>query len=154
MSVIESIRKTFSFEDDYEAFQDGVDIEEEVEETNVIKPSFFKRKEKDGLRALPKAAEIAEEPGQSLNIVKPERFEDSMSIVNDLKAGKILVINTNQMEMKQAQRLLDFVSGASYALNGDIQEVMESIYVVSPHGVTMKNSVRTESAVRGLFGLK
>lgn len=155
MSVIESIKKTFSFEDDYEGYQDGIDGQDDVDEkSNVIKPSFFKRKEKDGLKVLPKPSFVPEEVGQALNIVKPERFEDSMTIVNDLKDGKIIVINTNQMETRQAQRLLDFVSGASYALNGDIQEVMESIYVVSPHGVSMKNSARTESAVRGLFGLK
>lgn len=155
MSVIESIKKTFSFEDEYEAYHDGVDGEDDLaEETNVIKPSFFKRREKDTIKALPRTHQAVEEPGQELNIVKPERFEDSMAIVNDLKMGKIIVINTNKMEMRQAQRLLDFVSGASFALNGDIQEVMESIYVVSPAGVSMKNSIRTESAVRSLFSLK
>ena len=155
MSVIESIKKTFSFEEDYEGYQDEIDGEAELDEkSNVIKPSFFKRKEKDGLKVLPKPSLPQEEAGQTLNIVKPERFEDSMAIVNDLKEGKIIVINTNQMEVRQAQRLLDFVSGASFALNGDIQEVMESIYVVSPHGVSMKNSARNETAVRGLFGLR
>ena len=155
MSLIESIKKSFSFEDEYEGYQDGIDGEEEIDEkSNVIKPSFFKRKEKEGLKALPKINHLPEETGQALNIVKPERFEDSMSIVNDLKDGKIIVLNTNQMEMRQAQRLLDFVSGASFALNGDIQEVMESIYVLSPAGVSMKNSARNESTVRSLFGLK
>lgn len=154
MSVIESIKKTFSFEDDYEGYQDGIDGEEDTTETNVIKPSFFKRKEKEPIQALPRPSQIVEEPGQTLNIVKPERFEDSMSIVSDLKAGRIIVLNTNQMEMRQAQRLLDFVSGASFALGGDIQEVMESIYVISPQGVSMKNSARTESTVRSLFGIK
>ncbi len=154
MSVLESFKKTFSFEDDYETFRDEVDLEPETrEEDNVIKPTFFKRREKENLRALP-VRETYHEEAAALNIVKPEHFDDAMNIVTDIRSGQIVVINTSLMELKTAQRLLDFVSGSTFALDGDIQEVMECVYVVTPAGVPMKNSVRSESVMKNLFGLK
>lgn len=154
MSVLESLKKTFSFEDDYETFRDEVDLEpESKEEDNVIKPTFFKRREKENIRALPVRETYHEEPA-ALNIVKPEHFEDAMNIVTDIRSGQIVVINTSLMDLKTAQRLLDFVSGSTFALDGDIQEVMECVYVVTPAGVPMKNSVRSESVMKSLFGLK
>lgn len=153
MSVLESLRKTFSFEDDYETFRDEVDVEPDMKEDNIINPPFFKRKEKEKLRALP-ARETYHEEAQALNIVKPQQFEDAMNIVSDIRSGQIVVINTAEMELKTAQRLLDFISGSTFALDGDIQEVMECVYVVTPAGVSMKNSVRSESVMKNLFGLK
>lgn len=153
MSVLESLRKTFSFDDDYETFQDDIDEQTETGEDNVINPPFFKRKEKETLRALP-VRESHREETQSLNIVKPEQFEDAMDIVNNIRGGQIVVINTSLMEIKTAQRLLDFISGSTFALDGDIQEVMECVYVVTPAGVAMKNNARSESVMKNLFGLK
>lgn len=153
MSVLESLRKTFSFDDDYETFREDIDKEVEPTEDNVINPPFFRRKEKETLRALP-VRESHHEETPALNIVKPEQFEDAMDIVNDIRSGQIIVINTSLMELKTAQRLLDFISGSTFALDGDIQEVMECVYVVTPAGVAMKNNVRSESMMKNLFGLK
>lgn len=166
MSVLDSIKKTFSFEDDYEAFQEEVDLAEGPAKVadNVIKPSFFKRRDTDkekemdvprqGHRPLARTDTLMEEGGSALNIVKPERFDDAMTIVEEVRAGRIVVINTNNMDIRTAQRLLDFVSGSTFALQGDIQEVMESIYIASPRGISVKNSARAESAVKSLFSFK
>lgn len=172
MSVFDSIKKTFSFEDDYEAFQEEIDIIGETKEKgddNLIKPTFFKRREQK-VQERPRSRETLKAPDreafrtqaqaqafdghQALNIVEPHRFDDAVAIVGELKNGQIVVINTNKMELKTAQRLLDFVSGAAYCMNGDIQEVMESIYVVSPPGISVKNSARTETQVKSLFSFK
>ncbi|KAF5071543.1 cell division protein SepF [Proteiniclasticum sp. QWL-01] len=152
MSVLDSFKRTFSLEDDYESFQDEVDAAEvSPQENNVIKPSFFKRREKE--TAGPAAIRPAVEE-QAVNIIRPEAFDDAMAIVNEVRAGEIIVINTARMDLKSAQRLLDFVSGAAFALDGDIQEVMEAVYVVTPCGVSLKNSARTESVMKNLFGMK
>lgn len=170
MSVFDAIKKTFSFEDDYEAYQEEIDSSEAVKEDsdNLIKPSFFKRRDQKE-QERPVRGELLRTPAretfdskadphdtesQALNIVEPQRFDDAVSIVSELKNGQIVVINTNKMELKTAQRLLDFVSGAAFTMNGDIQEVMESIYVVSPPGISVRNSAHTESQVKSLFSFK
>ena len=153
MSVLESLKKTFSFDEDYETFQEEVDAPETTgTDDNVIKPSFFKRREKDSVRVLPAPGPV--EAGQALNIVRPERFDDAMTIVGELQSGQIVVINTSRLDLKTAQRLLDFVSGATFALAGEIQEVMEAVYVVTPAGVALHNAVRTDSMMKNIFGLK
>lgn len=92
-----------------------------------------------------------ESASSSLKIIKPSQFEDAMNIVNELRKGEILIVNTTLMELKEAQRLVDFVAGAAYASGGDIQEVMESVYAVSPSGVQVRNQEVAESS-KGLFG--
>lgn len=164
MSVFDSIKKTFSFEDDYEAFQEGVDNREVSPgsgDDNIIKPAFFKRKEQketERARETIKTRDLdsfqGESQTQALSIVEPKRFDDAVGIVAELKRGEIVIINTNKMELKTAQRLLDFVSGATYCMNGDIQEVMESIYVVSPPGISVSNRAHTESQIKSLFSFK
>lgn len=154
MSVMDSLKKTFNFDEDYETFRDEVDASVEAEEDNVIKPSFFRRREKETLRTVPLKQSAPEETGQAVDIMRPDRFEDAMTIVDELKDGRIVVINTSQMELKVAQRLLDFVSGSTYSLAGDIQEVMEAVYIVTPCGVSLKSSIRTESVMKSIFGMK
>ncbi len=171
MSVFDTIKKTFSFEDDYEAYQEEIDSPQETAQPgddNLIKPTFFKRREpreqdraksRETLKTERETARkqdltASASQSQALNIVEPQRFDDAVGIVGELKNGQIVVINASRMELKTAQRLLDFVSGAAYCMNGDIQEVMESIYVVSPPGVSVKHSARTENHVKSLFSFK
>lgn len=146
MKVMDKLKKAFGLDEEaYEDIESWRD-EEGFEEPEATKerPAFGSMK-KEPTKDKDMATVLRDESASGLKIIKPETFEDAMSIVTELRKGEILILNTSKMEMKTAQRLLDFVAGASYAMGGDIQEVMEAVYAVSPRGIAMKNQEHGKS---------
>jgi len=84
-------------------------------------------------------------------IIKPNDYDDATNICDNLKNRKIVVINTTNLEMKTAQRLLDFVGGATYALGGEFQQVEKGVYIVSPSNVEVSNELKNELTANGLL---
>lgn len=72
-----------------------------------------------------------------IKVMKPTSFDDSQAICDVLLAGKSTVINLEGLHTKveDAQRVMDFVSGAVYAANGKLHQVSEYIFIVSPENV-------------------
>lgn len=87
-----------------------------------------------------------------VRIVKPTSYEEAADICDELKNRKILVINTTDLETRTAQRLLDFMGGASYALGGDLEEVEKGVYILSPSTVEVSNDFKNELSTKGIFG--
>jgi len=84
-------------------------------------------------------------------IIKPNDYDDATNICDNLKNRKIVVINTTSLELKTAQRLLDFVGGATYALAGEFQQVEKGVYIVSPSNVEVSNELKNELTANGLL---
>ncbi|PKK38692.1 hypothetical protein ABB02_01998 [Clostridiaceae bacterium JG1575] len=105
---------------------------------NVITPKSFTKSPRDSIQSPLGVREGAKGSSSSLCISKPERYEEAAQVVEEVRSGRILVLNLSALDVKIGQRFLDFVSGAAFALEGDIQEVMENVYVVSPRGINMK----------------
>ena len=84
-------------------------------------------------------------------IIKPNDYDDATNICDNLKSRKIVVINTTVLELKTAQRLLDFVGGATYALGGEFQQVEKGVYIVSPSNVEVSSELKNELTANGLL---
>lgn len=70
-----------------------------------------------------------------IKIAKPSCYEDAAEICDALRNKQIVLINTKSLSTKIAQRLIDFVSGTCYALEGDFQEIEKGVFVVTPLNV-------------------
>lgn len=84
-------------------------------------------------------------------ISRPKDYDEATSICDDLKSRRIIVVNVSDLEPKTAQRLLDFMGGASYVLNGELQEVEKNVYILSPSNVEVSNELRTELSGKNMF---
>jgi cell division inhibitor SepF len=89
-----------------------------------------------------------------VRIVKPATYEEAADICDELKNRKIIVINTTGLEIRIAQRLLDFMGGASYALGGNLEEIEKGIYILSPSSVEVSSDLKNELSGKGIFGWK
>lgn len=134
------------------------DLEEDIEETEEV------RREKavnDTAQVEPiissskrqnKVVSIHTTIAAKVKIVKPTTYEEAADICDELKNRKIVVINTTGLELRVAQRLLDFMGGASYALGGDLEEVEKGVYLLSPATVEVSNDFKSELSNKGIFG--
>ena len=65
-------------------------------------------------------------------VYHPVSYEDAQNIIDNLKARKPVIVNMEELDVAAAQRILDFISGAIYALNGTIAKISRDIFVVAP----------------------
>lgn len=84
-------------------------------------------------------------------IIKPNDYDEAANICDNLRNRKIVVVNTTALEAKIAQRLLDFIGGACYALSGELQQVEKGVYILSPSNVEVSNDLKSELSSKGIL---
>lgn len=84
-------------------------------------------------------------------VLQPETFEEAREIADNLKSNKPVIVNLEKIEKEQARRMVDFVSGASYALGGDIQKISNMIFLVTPYNVGILGDFKDELKSKGIF---
>ena len=65
-------------------------------------------------------------------VYQPVSYEDAQNIIDNLKSRKPVIVNMEELDVAAAQRILDFISGAIYALSGTIAKISRGIFVVAP----------------------
>ena len=66
-------------------------------------------------------------------VYRPVSYEDAQHIIDNLKSRKPVIVNMEELDVAAAQRILDFISGAIYAINGTIAKISRGIFVVAPN---------------------
>lgn len=79
--------------------------------------------------------------GMEVSIQKPATFEDSSEICDELLRGKAAIVNLEGIDVDVAQRIIDFVSGACYAMSGNIEKVSSYIFIVTPSGIDISGDM-------------
>ena len=77
-------------------------------------------------------------------ICQPTTFEQSESICNLLKEKKSIIVNLEYVNKDIARRIVDVVSGAVHALDGNLQKVSNSIFLVAPYNYDITNEMARE----------
>ncbi|MCL2062484.1 MAG: cell division protein SepF [Firmicutes bacterium] len=72
---------------------------------------------------------------QNFVVYKPKNPEDVQRLIDYLKRREPAIINLDDTAEDVAQRILDFVSGATYALSGSVHRIVGNIFLLSPEGV-------------------
>ena len=75
--------------------------------------------------------------GMEVTMIKPSTIEDSRDICDYLLAGKAVVLNMEGMNMDVAQRIIDFTSGATYSMDGNLQMISKFIFIATPSSVDL-----------------
>ena len=82
---------------------------------------------------------------KNVEFLYPTRFDDVQIVINYLKEGESVVLNLQNMNEIDSQRLLDCTSGAIYALNGNIRHVDNNIFLLTPEGFNIKVPDRSQN---------
>ncbi|MCL2862229.1 MAG: cell division protein SepF [Firmicutes bacterium] len=72
---------------------------------------------------------------QNVVVYEPKNPDDVQNLIDYLKRREPAIVNLDNLEMDRAQRILDFISGAAYALSGSVHRVASNIFLISPEGV-------------------
>ena len=115
--------------DEYTYDYDNPEVEEENEK------GFFGRKNK-----------VVNMPQMQvkMKICKPTSFEQSEEICRELKEKKSIIVNLEYVNKDVARRIVDFISGAVHALDGHIEKISNSIFLVAPFNYEIVNDMARE----------
>ena len=84
-------------------------------------------------------------------LVRPDSFDSVGQIADHLRERRAVLLNLEQTEKNVARRLVDFLSGCAYALDGKIKKVATSPYLVTPFGVDIMGDVMEELENNGMY---
>lgn len=122
----------------------GLENEEYIEETveedhDDHEPSNKRQMSNRSNNVVPFQAR--EKEGIRLILCEPRHYSDAQDIADNLRHRRPVVVNLHRVEKDQAKRIIDFLSGTVYALNGDIQKVGDTIFVCTPDHVDIQGTI-------------
>ncbi len=84
-------------------------------------------------------------------LVKPERFDDALSVADHLNNKRTVVLNLESTNKEVSRRLVDFLSGVAYANDGQIKRVANSTFIITPYNVDIMGDLLDELESNGAF---
>ncbi|MCX8095599.1 MAG: cell division protein SepF [Caldisericia bacterium] len=113
MSLIESLKRFFGFEEEIK------EIQEEDESITV-----------------------GEESGVKVVVIEPKSFDEAQEIIDDLRDGRPVIINFEDTDRELARRIIDFISGGAYALDGSTEKISNYVFLFVPKGVEITKETK------------
>ena len=102
------------------------------------------------VQPTPSVGDIPEKaPGTTLNlggnnmelkVIYPTAFGDVSEIADHLLSGRTVFLNLERTDREVSRRVMDFVSGVAYCIDGNIRRVAASTYIVSPKSVDVSET--------------
>lgn len=96
------------------------------------------------LRSVPTgpAAITPMTPQVRIHNARPTSFNECGTIADKFKAGTPVILDLTYVPAEQQRRYLDFASGLTYGLNGEINKVADAVFMLTPHNVEMSEADR------------
>ena len=88
--------------------------------------------------------------GMEVCVIKPTSVEDAREITETLLANRTVVLNLEGLDVDIAQRIIDFTSGSTFAISGNLQKISRYIFIITPASVDISGDFQT--MINGAFG--
>ena len=83
---------------------------------------------------------------QEVVLFRPNTFNDTSKAADDLRSRKAVIVNMENVDKAMARRVVDFLSGCVYALDGDVKKIAQSAYLFCPHNMDIVGDLETLQA--------
>ena len=133
-------------DDDYEEYEDDELTEDGFEDELEDRPARTRRAPAFNLSDDEDAGYTPKNSGFSGQVVSmgnkqevvlfhPANFNDTSKAADDLRNKKAVIVNMENVDKAMARRVVDFLSGCAYALDGKVKKVAQSTYLFCPHNM-------------------
>lgn len=93
---------------------------------------------------------LTEEGGAKMILLEPRAYSESQQIADHLKKRNTVVVNLKRVTPEQAKRIVDFLSGTIYAINGKIQKIGGGIFICAPNNVSVQGEITGDTDGKGI----
>lgn len=135
MTIKNKIKTFFTLDDEYEY------VEETAQESAPVSSSEQKQSKQNvvNLKSMQQAS-------SKVVLSEPRTYSEAQEIADNIVNRRAVVINLQRVDRAQAKRIVDFLSGTVYAINGDIQKLGTDTFLCTPDNVNVSGSI-TETLV-------
>ena len=81
-------------------------------------------------------------------ICEPREYKESVEFVKHLKDKKSIIVNLNLLDANDAVRLVDFLCGATHALNGNQRKISENVFIFTPMSVSLSAESQDDKMIK------
>lgn len=114
MGFLDSLKKFFGFEEEIKEITDE-------EEENLI---------------------VTDTGKVNVVVIEPRAYDEAQEIIDNLKEGRPVVINFEDTDRELARRIIDFLSGGAYALDGTTEKISNYVFLFVPKGVEITKETK------------
>ena len=142
MGIINWIKEFFGIgnNDDY----DGKDEDVLQDYDNVVPRDKRSKQNEDAHKKDNKIVNINATTQLEVVLVKPEAYADGSIVADHLINRRTVVLNLESTNKEVSRRLLDFLSGVAYAIDGQIKRVANSTFIITPFNVDLMGDILLE----------
>ncbi|MGD9497937.1 MAG: cell division protein SepF [Armatimonadota bacterium] len=103
----------------------------------------------DPTGVYPLRSDRAEFSGMAIIRAKPQTIEEAPQVAEQIKSHLPVIVNLEDVPEAEARRIVDFLGGVIYGLNGSMKKVARSVFICSPFDVPVEQLSISTSRVRG-----
>ncbi|MEM0950855.1 MAG: cell division protein SepF [Cyanobacteria bacterium P01_H01_bin.74] len=131
----------FDMEDDYDYTQQS-NREQPVDDLG------------DDARKSRKNLRVVEHPTSQKTqvvVIEPRAFDDTLEIISHLRNKKSVILNMHLLDTAQSQRVVDFLSGATHAIDGHQQRIGDGVFIFTPNSVSIRSESEKSSVIEDAY---
>lgn len=145
VKLVDKVLGFMGFEDE-DLDQEEKQSHEEVQE----EPGWQRKRDRDREKGTVVSLQHAQRQVRVV-VVEPRSFEEVKEITDNLKNRRAVIVNLEQADAELARRVVDFVMGATYALNGSQQKVGNGVFLFVPANMDIANELKENNREKGIF---
>ncbi|QBO36891.1 DUF552 domain-containing protein [Periweissella cryptocerci] len=135
-----SFRNFFGVDDE---FADGPEDDYQAPTEPQMNAGTPKRPMRQNVVSMDERRAGVTESNSKIALFEPRIYSDVKEIANQLMANQAIIVNFSSIEDSQAKRIVDFLTGTVYAIDGEIERIGDAIFLVTPHNYEISGSVST-----------
>jgi cell division inhibitor SepF len=89
-----------------------------------------------------------------ISVVEPRAYNEAMTIAKRVGQGEVVLINFQSLDEMRARRVVDFLTGAVFMIDGDIKRVGNEMFLCTPTNVEITNSTLSSMVDEDIYGLE
>lgn len=137
-AIMNKVWNLFGMDPEEEKNEEVYNDEEEYNQEEEIDDRKIWGKRNNKIVSMPQMQQV------KMVISQPTSFEQSEGICDLLKEKKSVIVNLEYVNKDVARRIIDVISGAVHALDGHIQKVSNSIFLIAPYNYDITNDMARE----------
>ena len=159
MDELKKLTRPYNEEDDDYDYEDEPDLDQEPVAEPAPQPQSTRRsaytapepRDTNRRNGPAKVVNLNNNAAMQVILVKPDRFDTVSEIADHLREKQSIVLNLESTNKDVARRLVDFLSGVAYALDGKIKKVAISTYILTPYNVEIVGDLVEELENSGVY---
>jgi cell division inhibitor SepF len=105
-------------------------------------------------RAQRLAPKIEQKSKNRISVVEPRAYNEAMTIAKRVGQGEVVLINFQSLDEMKARRVVDFLTGAVFMIDGDIKRVGNEMFLCTPTSVEITNTALSSMVDDDIYGLE